>query len=70
MSSMSIDGGAAFGPCCGLQCSGQLIPDTALSFSSAIAGDYLSTQQAIQGWVSPSLLIDPLLLPDTNDANR
>ncbi len=31
-------------------------------------GDYAPTQQAIQA--APLRLVDPLLLPDTTDANR
>lgn len=33
-------------------------------------GDYTPTQQTIQGQAAPLLLVDPLLLPDTDDANR
>ncbi|WP_313027322.1 hypothetical protein [Pseudomonas lopnurensis] len=33
-------------------------------------GDYPPTQQTIQGQAAPLLLVDPLLLPDTDDANR
>ncbi len=33
-------------------------------------GDYTPAKQAIQGQAAPALLIDPLLLPDADDANR
>ncbi len=33
-------------------------------------GDYPPTQQTILGQAAPLLPVDPLLLPETDDANR
>ncbi len=41
-----------------------------IRFSPHREGDYTPTQQTPQGQAASLLLVDPLLLPDTDDANR